>query len=263
MLTLIIFLILILIPVPAMLRYMLSGRNAYRGILEGSLSAITGVALVFLIYWALTGATFSDAVNSSLDLIKAEDMNMDAYTVLGAEPLAPAAMQQMLDAMKETTRLAVPGLLIIFCLILAYVEYGVISWALVKSGAPVKNEALAKSGKKVSALPPFRRFSLPRNAVLGSLIVYILAYLSVSMEIIDGKLMMYNLEMLFTFVFSIQGLAVIFFFGFQKRIPKILLVVLSGILFLTWLGQTFLFLLGLTDVVLDIRKRISQTNLKT
>ncbi|HWQ80443.1 MAG TPA: DUF2232 domain-containing protein [Anaerovoracaceae bacterium] len=250
MLTLIILLLMILIPVPAMLRYMLFGRNAYRGILEGSLSAVTGVAFAFLIYWSVTGATIFDAINSSLNRISIEDMNMGAYTMLGAEPLQPDTMQLMLDNMKETTKLAVPGLLIIFCMIVAYVDYALIS------------RVLSKSGKKISALPPLRVFSLPKNIVIGSLIVYILAYLTVNLGIIDGSLMMYNLEMLFTFIFSIQGLAVIFYFGFLKRIPKFLVVILSGVFFLTWFGQTFLFLLGLIDVVLDIRKRISQTNIK-
>lgn len=250
MLTLIILLMMIFIPVPVMLRHMLNGRDAYRGVLEGSLSAITGVAAFFLIYWSMTGVTFFDTINSVLSRISVEDMNMDAYTMLGAKPLQPDEMQLMLDNMKETTKLAIPGLLIIFCMIIAYVTYASISWVL------------GKSGKKITALPPFRSFSLPKNIVIGSLIVYILSYLTVNMGIIDRSLMMYNLEMLFTFIFSIQGLAVIFYFGFRKRIPKVIVVVIAGIFFLTRLGQTFLFLLGLLDVVLDIRKRFSQTNLK-
>lgn len=246
MLTLIILLVMILVPVPAMLRCMLSGRNAYRGILEGTLSAITGVVLVFLMYWSISGATIFDAIDSSLSRVSIGDMNMGAYSVLGAEPPEPEAMQRMLDNMKETAKLAVPGLLITFCMIISYVNYAAISWAI------------AKSGRKISALPPFRLFSLPKNAVIGSLIIYVLSYLTVSAGIIDGSLMMYNLEMLFTFVFSIQGLAVVFYFGHLKRIPKIIVAVASGILFLTWFGQTFLFFLGLADVVLDIRKRISK-----
>lgn len=73
--------------------------------------------------------------------------------------------------------------------------------------------------------------------------------------------MMYSLELLFTFIFSIQGLAVIFFFGYSKKIPKPVVLIVSGIFIFTWLGQTFLFLLGLTDLVLEIRKRYTQTNL--
>jgi Predicted membrane protein len=238
---------MIFIPVPVMMKYMLTGRNAYRGILEGSLSAMTGVALVFLVFWTMTGATFFDVLSSSLNQIKVEDMNLSAYYAAGMKSLQPDTMQLALDNMKEMTKLAVPGTLIVFCLIIAYLNYALLSWIL------------TKSGKRISALPPFRVFSLPKNIVIGSLIIYLLSYVTANMGIIDKNLMMFNLELLFTFVFSIQGLAVIFYFGYLKKIPKIILLILSAIFLLTWLGQTFLFLLGLTDLVLDIRRRFAQT----
>ncbi len=72
---------------------------------------------------------------------------------------------------------------------------------------------------------------LPKNIVIGSLIIFVLSYLTVDMGIIDRSLMMFNLEMLFTFIFSVQGLAVIFYFRSQKRIPKFIVAVISGIFY--------------------------------
>lgn len=250
MYTILILLIMIFIPIPVMMKYMLTGRNAYRGILEGSLSAITGVAFVFLLFWSMTGATFFEVLNSVLDQITVEDMNLSSYYAMGMKQLQPDAMRLALDNIKEVTKLALPGTLIVFCMIIAYLNYGAISWII------------SKTGRKISILPPFRAFSLPKNIVIGSLIIYLLSYISINMGIIDKSLMMFNLELLFTFVFALQGMAVIFYFGYSKKIPKWILVIVSAIFFFTWLGQTFLFLLGLTDVVLDIRKRFSQTNLK-
>jgi uncharacterized protein YybS (DUF2232 family) len=239
-----------IMPIPIMMRYMLTGRNAYRGILEGSLSAVTGVTLVFLIFWSVTGFTFFDVLDSTLKQISVENLILNSDYTMGVKQLQPDAMKLALDNAKEMTKLAVPGTLIICCMIVAYLNYGVISWAI------------HKSGRKISKLPPFRAFSLPKNIVIGALIIYILSYITINMGIIDKSLMMFNLELLFTFVFSIQGLAVVFYIGYSKRIPKLILVIISAVFFLTWLGQMFLFLLGLTDVVLDIRKRFSQTNLK-
>lgn len=249
MYTILILLIMIFIPIPVMMKYMLTGRSAYRGILEGSLSAVTGVALVFLVFWSITGMTFFDVLNSSLNQIKIEDLNMGSYYAMGMKELEPDAMQLALDKMKEMTKLAIPGTLIVFCLVIAYLNYGFLSWII------------GKTGRKISALPPFRTFSLPRNIIIGSLIIYLLSYISANMGIIDKDLMMFSLELLFTFIFSIQGLAVIFYFGYSKKIPRIVLIVISAIFILTWLGQTFLFLLGLTDIILNIRRRFSQTNL--
>ena len=249
MYTFLILAIMIFIPIPIMMRYMLTGRNAYRGILEGSLSAVTGVALVFLVFWSMTGATFFDVLTSSLSQIKVEDLNMSGYYAMGMKQLQPDAMQLALENMKEMTKLALPGTLIVFCLVIAYLNYGLLSWLI------------GKTGRKISPLPSFRTFSLPRNIIIGSLIVYLLSYISANMGIIDKNLMMFSLEILFTFVFSMQGLAVIFYFGYLKKIPRVVLVVISAIFVLTWLGQTFLFLLGMLDIILDIRKRFSQTNL--
>lgn len=249
MYTFLLLAIMIFMPIPIMMRYMLTGRNAYRGILEGSLSAVTGVALVFLMFWSMTGATFFEVLNSALNQIKIEDLDMSGYYAMGMKQLQPDAMQLALDNMKEMTKLALPGMLIVFSLVVAYLNYGFLSWFI------------GRTGRKISALPPFRTFSLPRNIIIGSLIVYLLSYISANMGIIDKNLIMFSLELLFTFVFSIQGLAVIFYFGYSKKIPRIVLVVVSAVFVFTWLGQTFLFLLGLIDIILDIRKRFSQTNL--
>lgn len=247
MYTLITLLIMIVMPIPVMMRYMLTGRNAYRGILEGSMSAITGVSLLFLAFWSMTGLSYLQALKNAMNQVNFENMQLPSYYAMGIKELEPASMQLAIDKMKEITTLAVPGIIIIFCIIFAYLNYVVISRVLSKI-----------SKKKVSLLPPFRAFSLPKNIVLGSLLIYVLSYITISMGIITEDLIMFNLEMLFTFIFSIQGLAAVFYFGYRKRVPKIVLLLFSVIFFTTWIGQTFLFLLGLTDLVFDLRKRFSK-----
>lgn len=249
MYTLLILTSMILIPIPVMMKSMLAGRNAYRGILAGSLSAMTGVALVFFTFWSVTGVTFFEVFNASLDRVGVENAGPAGYFMTQMK-LQPDAMEIALENMREMTKLAVPGMLIILCLVTSYLNYAAIS------------RVVRKTGKNISELPPFRTFSLPRNVVIGSMIIYGLSYIAVTMGIIGKDLMMFNLELLFTFVFSIQGLAVVFCFGYIKKIPKFIVVFVSAIFYLTWFGQTFLFLLGLIDVILDIRKRFPQTNLK-
>ena len=100
MYTLLILMIMIFLPIPVMMRFMLTGRNAYRGILEGSLSAMTGVALVFLLFWSMTGATFFEVLNLSLNQISIEDMNLSSYYMMGLKNLQPDAMQLALDNVK-------------------------------------------------------------------------------------------------------------------------------------------------------------------
>lgn len=251
MYTMLILLSIIVIPIPVMMKYMLAGRNAYQGVLEGSLSGLTGVTLVFLMFWLINGVTFFEVLNSALNQIGVEDMNFTGgYAMLGLKDLEPDALKLALDNMKEMTKLAVPGIIIVISMVIAYMNYTVISWFV------------SKSGRKISMLPPFRLFSLPKSIVLGTLLIYILSYVTSNMGIIDKNMIMFNLELLFTFIFAIQGVAVVFYFGFIKKIPKLLLIIVSGFCLITWIGQAFLFLLGLADVVLGVRKRFSQTNLK-
>jgi len=239
---------MIVIPIPVMMKYMLTGRSAYRGVLEGSMTAMTGVAVVFLVFWLMTGVTIFHVLNSALNQISVEDMNLSGYMV-GMKQLEPDTMKLALEQMKEMMKLAVPGTIIVISLIIAYLNYSLISWAL------------GKTGKKISKLPPFRVFSLPKNFILGALLIYVLSYIAVSLGIIGKELIMFNLELVFTFLFSVQGLAVVFYFGYLKKIPQIITLIVAGIFFFTWLGQSFLFLLGLTDLVFDIRKRFYRTKL--
>ncbi len=119
--------------------------------------------------------------------------------------LEPDAMRLALDNVKETTKLALPGMIIVFCMVITYLNYAVISWVF------------RKSGRKISALPPFRAFSLPKNIIIGSLIIYLLSYFTVNMGIIDKSLIMFNLELLFTFVFPYRVWRLFFTLDIRRK----------------------------------------------
>lgn len=236
---------MIIVPIPIMMKSMLAERNAYRSILEGAIAAMAGVASILLMFWILTGVSFLELINEGMNSVSVEDMNFaERYAMLGMEMPNPEELQFTLDYVKEIMSLAVPGLIILLCLVISYISYGALSWSL------------SKSGRVVTLLPPIRSFSLPRSIVLGSLLIYIMAYLTAATGIIDEGLIMFNLRMLFMFLMVVQGIAVVFFFGYVKNIPKWALVILVGISIPIWIGQTILFMLGLIDIIFNIRKRI-------
>jgi uncharacterized protein YybS (DUF2232 family) len=240
-----ILIIMIIVPIPILIKNMLSNRNAYRGILEGAIAAMAGVASLLMMFWILTGVSFFELINEGMNSVTLEDMKFaERYAMLGMEMPEPEELQLMLDYVKETMSLAVPGILILLCLVISYINYGIISWIL------------SKSGQRITTLPPMRSFSLPKSIVIGSLLIYILAYLSASAGIIDEGLIMFNLRMLFSFFMVIQGIAVLFFFGYVKNIPKLVILFMVTILILIWIGQTILLVIGLADVIFDILKRI-------
>jgi len=246
-----IIVIIIFIPIPIMTRYMLAGRSAYQGVFQGTVTAVTGIALLLLLSWALTGISVFDAMNQILNNVSVDSIGLAKnYESLGLRGMSLEEMQASMDQMKEITKLSVPGTLIIIASVLAYVNYGILS------------RILRKFNGRVSVLPPFRAFTLPKSIIIGSIMIYGLSFIVINMGIINRELMMLTVQIVFTFIFSVQGLAVIFFFWYIKRFFKVILIVLSAVLIFTWFGQTILFMLGLLDVVLDLRKRFSQTILK-
>ena len=129
-----ILIIMIIVPIPILIKNMLSNRNAYRGILEGAIAAMAGVASLLMMFWILTGVSFFELINEGMNSVTLEDMKFaERYAMLGMEMPEPEELQLMLDYVKETMSLAVPGILILLCLVISYINYGIISWILSKS----------------------------------------------------------------------------------------------------------------------------------
>lgn len=245
MYTLIIILIISFIPIPVMAKYMINGRNPYRGLLEGIMSAVIGVTMVFLFSQVFTGITIFERMDMILGNVKASDMYMtNMPQMFGLGKLSQDELQQAMDYSREIMKLSLPGFIIIAASVIAYINYKIVSWIL------------KKSGQMVSLLPPFRLFVLPKSAMLGSVLIYLLSYITSSSGLVDKDLIMYNVQMLFGFIFSVQGLSFMFYYSYIKHFPKLITLIVAGICIILPLGQTFLFILGLTDVAFDLRKKI-------
>ncbi len=103
--------------------------------------------------------------------------------------------------------------------------------------------------------PTFRDFYLPGNAVSASLILYMLVILLGFMKIgLYTDSILFNLQMVFDFMFIIQGIAVSIYYAIkwikQGTGQNILI---SGVI-LGLLGTTGITFLGMLDSVIDFRK---------
>lgn len=250
MYTSLILLIIILVPIPVMIKYMLAGNHAYRCIREGAVTTVLGIMLTFMFASVFTGISLFERIDWIYSQISINDLTLTrGYTGFGLDQLEPEELERVFTATKEYIKMSIPGVTVVLTILSAYLNYPWLSFVL------------RKLGKNVHALPPFKTFSLPKNVLLGAIIVYALSYLAGSMEIVDQQLIMINVEMIFGFLFSVQGLAFIFFFGNLRRIPKALLLLISAIFIITTFGHTVLFMMGLVDIAFDMRKRFSQNSL--
>jgi hypothetical protein len=132
-----ILIIMIIVPIPILIKNMLSNRNAYRGILEGAIAAMAGVASLLMMFWILTGVSFFELINEGMNSVTLEDMKFaERYAMLGMEMPEPEELQLMLDYVKETMSLAVPGILILLCLVISYINYSSLSTQLSHTSLP-------------------------------------------------------------------------------------------------------------------------------
>jgi uncharacterized protein YybS (DUF2232 family) len=98
----------------------------------------------------------------------------------------------------------------------------------------------------------FEHFSYPKHMAYGSVGMIVLAYLVGSLGAVDLDLISANFAYLFITVFSVQGMAVIYYY-LKKRSGKasgIVVIVLLAIIGLL----NYIAFLGFFDVMMDLRK---------
>lgn len=104
-------------------------------------------------------------------------------------------------------------------------------------------------------IPKFKDFYLPGNAVVSSFMLYILILFMDLIELnLYTELIMVNLQLVFNFMFTIVGIAIIFSYisKFRKEGPNKNVLLASIMLLVTGLmGISFL---GMLDSIIDFRK---------
>ena len=64
------------------------------------------------------------------------------------------------------------------------------------------------------------------------------------------------MDMLFNFVFSIQGVSVVLMFCHMKRVPKAVGVVIAVVMWMIYVGRMALLIIGMFDLILGLKRRI-------
>ncbi len=103
--------------------------------------------------------------------------------------------------------------------------------------------------------PKFTEFYLPGNAVMASLLLYVLVFLIQMMDInLYTELIMLNLQLIFNFMFMIQGVSVCFYYSRKWLKEGNIKPMLLWCLALSLLGFVGVSFIGMLDNVNDFRK---------
>ncbi|MEA4922349.1 MAG: DUF2232 domain-containing protein [Eubacteriaceae bacterium] len=236
--------LLLILPIPMLIRGLKKGAGPYRTILEGAVLSGVGIAFIFVIAQVSgqgIGAEIDNAIGS---MAKALADNDQMTQVMG---MSQSSTQERIDAYKalyEASAQVLPSALLIMGLIISWIEGMILGRAIKKDGVPL------------DPVPPFREFTLPRNTIFGWFIIYIISWILKAAHFSGGEFLLANVNILFQFTFALQGMALAFHFSYLKRIPKVVPVIVVIVLWLTSIGHLILFFAGILDLFLGLKKRI-------
>ena len=228
-------------PLSVVLNYMMSKRRkSFEIILISTVILLFSHLLVINIIGDMSGVSiinqledfFAQSVNTHIETLR--DMDLSAYEILKVRDLLENAMDYIL--------LILPATLIIFSLVVSYLNY------------LISSLTLRKLGHEIVSVPKFAKFKLPNNVLLGAGIMFVGAFLIKTLKLFYYETIILNITVIASFMFFTQGLSVINYKLISKKlgiIPRVLLMAfLIIILPLGWI----ISLIGILDVIMDFRK---------
>lgn len=227
------FLLLIFGPmILAMGHYIKKQKEPYAVIGIGTIVSVFSVLIIFQIASYIGNVNIFDeitlamegVVNKQIDILKT--MNIDALNA---------------DEVLDYLLMIIPGVFVIQSMIIAFGNYYITA------------NVLKRFNVNNIELPQFSNFRLPRNIVLGFVIVFILSYLTRYIKGIYHANLLTNVTLLFVFMFFIQGMSVISYLIKKTKIPRaVRIFLLVLILFISPL-LTVISFVGLIDAIVNIR----------
>ena len=247
MYSLVIMSILIFLPLPIMVSTARKTSNGYKAIFDGVLAV--GVALMMLfIIAAATGNSIGKYMLMGLQsFCEAAAETEQIVSMLGLQEVSMPERVSVLTKVYSYAINSLPAIIIMCSTILCYFEYRFLARAIQKSKYPLP------------MLEPFSDFTMPRMAIWGWVFIYLMSMLVSWLGFSAGEVLQINIQLLFQFVFQIQGAAVLFYFCKMKKFNKVVPIILCLIIVASAIGQMLLCLLGFLDLGFSLRNRMKKS----
>jgi len=233
--------ILIFAPLSLALNYCISKR-------KDSMETIFITTIAFFIsFLVLIGL---EANISNLNLTKQLESNFTQLLTMQIDMLNEVGMSKyevlrttdLLENAYKTIIILIPSLISIFSLAVSYINLLFSSIILRKMGYGIANY------KK------FSKFKLPNNIIPGIGIMLFTAFIIKTLKIQYHEALLINITFLISFVFFLQGLAVLDFLLIKSKLHVVfrILIISLNIVFIPM--SSILFFIGIFDSIFDIRK---------
>ncbi|MCB6993523.1 YybS family protein [bacterium 210820-DFI.6.37] len=233
----------VILPVPVLTASMKKSVTPFRAVLEGVIAGAVGVVFIMILA-AAAGNNIFDTLQDNTSYMAellAGDPNMTA--LLGSDTTLAQRTKALNELYGQAAQL-LPSSICIIAAVASYVEYILLS------------KVVKWNGTRAIPMTRFRDFDLPRNVVLGWLILFALSWIITKTGIMSSDIVYVNINALFNFAFSLQGISVLFMFCHKKRAPKAIAVIIIIFFLLSNLGKMMLMLLGFADVLFRLKERL-------
>lgn len=225
-------------PLSISLAYMLKEKkNSYEIFGFSVLITIASFLVVIFLIGKISGVNFVASIDQSLSEALKAQINM-----LKDKGLSEYELYNFKDILKNAYNyfsLIIPSSFIIFSGFTAYINY-LLSVTILRN-----------LGYRKIDIPKLSYFRLPSNIILGTIVIFLAVFLMKVFKILYYDAIFVNVTVLASFVFFLQGFAVILFYInklVQNKFLRVLLVI-----FTLPLGMIISFV-GFLDVIFDFRK---------
>lgn len=242
---LLIYFLILVVPIAVMPGYIRRGRmSPYRTVMQATLIVAVMTVIVFMVA-SLTGeGVFAQLQEFIDDMAEELAKNPVIEDSLNLASVSRADRAEVISGIYKSAFAVMPATIMAMSVVVSYIEYIMISKIMSRRAAAVR------------MMPKFREFSWPGSALMGIMGMYLLSWLLTQTGVFADSMVYMNIDFLFSFMFSLQGVSVVLMFCYMKRMPKAIGVVAAVILWMTYFGKTALLIIGMIDLLFGVKKRI-------
>ncbi len=219
---------------------MKKGYEPYKTVVISSAVGVFIIVLAINITAYITGVSFISQIESLFN----EVINMQTEIIRDIN-LTQSQITEMTNILKTTFDrfiLIIPSVIIICSVLNSYINY----W--------LSSSVLKRLGHKVEQVPSFMYFRLPENIVLGTIVIFGGTLIINYLKVFYYDTLMLNVITILSFVFFIQGLAVITYLLNKIKLNKIVRAISLFFIIVYAPISLMISVVGFFDSLINFRK---------
>lgn len=156
---------------------------------------------------------------------------------------------QIAGSIIEYAMISMPSMVMLFATLVTAINY---KFAL---------SIMSKASNTDIKVPLFSKFRLPSNVIQGTVVIFLLSFAIRYFKILYYDTIFLNVALIASFVFFIQGVAVVIYFLNKLRVSKLLKAIIIVLLFINIVINTLIVIVGFLDSIFNFRKLNKEADL--